>query len=130
MTIQYDAVNNPVIRLTPCGRTRRELLWEAAGGFAGTALTWLLAEQGFLAHAHAGISANPTAPRNPHYRAKAKSVIVLFMYGGVSQVDTWDPKPELNKRHGQPMPNLDQDPLFKIRGPGNLLTSTRKFTKS
>ena len=43
------------------------------------------------------------------------------MYGGVSQVDTWDPKPELTKRNGQPMPNLDNDPLFKVRNPGTLL---------
>jgi hypothetical protein len=51
------------------------------------------------------------------------------MYGGPSHVDTWDPKPELNKHHGQPMPNLDSDPLLKVRKPGTLLGSTRKFIK-
>jgi hypothetical protein len=52
------------------------------------------------------------------------------MYGGPSQVDLFDPKPELTRRHGQPIPNLDQDPLFKMRNPGTLLASTHKFLKS
>ena len=52
------------------------------------------------------------------------------MFGGPSQVDLWDPKPELKKRDGQVMPNLDEDPLLKVRDPGNLLGSTRKFTNS
>ena len=51
------------------------------------------------------------------------------MYGGPSQVDTWDPKPELNKHHGEPMPNLESDPLLKVRNPGTLLGTPRKFTK-
>jgi hypothetical protein len=50
------------------------------------------------------------------------------MYGGPSQVDLWDPKPELGRRHGQSMPNLESDPLLKLRNPGTLLASTRKFT--
>jgi hypothetical protein len=52
------------------------------------------------------------------------------MYGGPSQIDLFDPKPELVKRHGKPIPNLDKDPLFKMRGPGPLLASSRKFIKS
>lgn len=121
------------LKLTPCGRTRREFLWQAGGGFVGTALTFLLAQEGFFgqaAYAEPSPSASPLAPKKPHFPGKAKSVIVLFMYGGPSQVDTWDPKPELVKRHGQPMPNLDSDPLLKVRGPGNLLASTRTFKKS
>jgi hypothetical protein len=50
------------------------------------------------------------------------------MYGGPSQVDTFDPKPELTRRTGQPIPNLDNDPLFKVRNPGTLLGTTRTFT--
>jgi hypothetical protein len=120
-------------RLTPCGRTRREFLWEAGGGFAGTALTALLAADGFfespaLAAEHA--DAAPLLPKRPHFTPRAKSVIFLFMYGGVSQVDTWDPKPELTRRSGQPMPDFEKDPLFKVRNPGTLLGSTRKFTPS
>src|SRR5579872_247073 len=109
---------------TPCGRTRREFLWEAGGGFVGLALSALLAEDGFFPTA-AQAATGPLAPKAPHFQGRAKSVIVLFMYGGPSQVDTWDPKPELIKRQGQPIPNLDRDPLFKQRSPGTLLASTR-----
>ena len=118
-------------RLTPCGRTRREWLWEAGGGFAGTALTYLLAGDGFFgssAQAATGGVPSLLAPREPHFPAKAKACIFLFMYGGPSHVDTFDPKPELNKRHGDPIPALDSDPLLKVRNPGTLLGSTRKFS--
>jgi hypothetical protein len=119
-------------RLTPCGRTRREFLWQAGGGFVGTALTYLLARDGYFgAKASAAEAAlNPLAPKKPHFAAKAKSCIFLFMYGGPSQVDLFDPKPELTKRHGEPIPNLADDPLFKARNPGTLLASSRTFTKS
>src|SRR5262249_10869087 len=112
--------------LTPCGQTRREFLWETGCGFTGTALTALLAADGFFGSgASAGevTDASPLAPRKPHFDAKARSVIFLFMYGGVSQVDTWDPKPELTRLSGQPMPDLEKDPLFKVRNPGTLLGS-------
>ncbi|HTE19539.1 MAG TPA: DUF1501 domain-containing protein [Armatimonadota bacterium] len=121
---------------TPCGRSRRELLWEMGGGFVATALTYLMAQDGFFPAAAqaatptAGASAGPLAPKKPHFPGKAKNVIFLFMYGGPSQVDTWDPKPELLKYHGQPMPNLEQDPLFKVRNPGKLMASSRKFTRA
>lgn len=83
-----------------CGRTRREFLWEAGGAFASVALTGLLTADGFLqsqAVAADGSTdwANPYAPRTPHFAPKAKSVIFLFMYGGPSQVDTFDYKPKL-----------------------------------
>ncbi|QDU42352.1 hypothetical protein Mal52_08080 [Symmachiella dynata] len=118
-------------KLTPCGRTRREFLWQAGGGFAGTALTGMLAADGFFdtpAVAGEAKVASPLAAKRPHFAARAKSVIFLFMYGGPSQVDLWDPKPELVKRDGEVMPNLDNDPLFKVRNPGKLLGSTRTFT--
>jgi hypothetical protein len=116
--------------LTPCGRTRREFLWQAGGGFVGTALTWMLARDGFFgATAAAAVPAGPLAPKESHYPAKAKACIVLFMYGGPSQVDLWDPKPELTKRNGQPIPNLDGDPLLKVRNPGTLLASSHQFSR-
>ncbi|TWU12241.1 hypothetical protein CA54_10640 [Symmachiella macrocystis] len=118
-------------KLTPCGRTRREFLWQAGGGFAGTALAGMLSADGFFdtpAMAGEGPVASPLAAKQPHFTARAKSVIFLFMYGGPSQVDLWDPKPELVKRSGEVMPNLDNDPLFKVRNPGKLLGSTRTFT--
>jgi len=113
-----------------CGRTRREFLWQTGFGFTGTALTALLAADGFFGNA---VGANesgeggPLLPKKPHFSPKAKSVIFLFMYGGVSQVDTWDPKPELTRLSGQPMPDLEKDPLFKVRNPGTLLGTTRQF---
>src|SRR5260370_42605375 len=117
--------------LTPCGRTRREFFWQAGGGFVGTALTYLLAQDGFLSSAQgAEPPASPLDPKQPHFVAQAKSCIFLFMYGGPSQVDLWDPKPELAKHHGKPIPDLDKDPLFKVRNPGTLLASSHKFTKS
>lgn len=117
---------------TPCGRTRREFFWQAGGGFVGTALTYLLARDGFFArHANAADAPiiSPLAPKPAHFAAKSKACICLFMYGGPSQVDLWDPKPELTKYNGQPMPNLENDPLFKVRNPGTLLASTHKFQK-
>src|SRR5438132_11092485 len=120
------------IATTPCGRSRRELLWEMGGGFVSTALTFLLAGDGFfgpLAAAEPNRSASPLVPRPPHFAGKAKSCIFVFMYGGPSQVDTWDPKPELTRRHGQPIPNLESDPLLKVRNPGTLLGSVRTFRK-
>src|SRR5215831_16776453 len=116
-----DRVSSPPRRLTACGETRREFLWEAGGGFAGTALTYLLASEGFFDRlARAGDlprNESPLASKPPHLPARAKACIVLFMYGGPSQVDLFDPKPELARRHGTPIPNLDKDPLFKMRGP-------------
>jgi hypothetical protein len=121
-------------RLTPCGQTRREFLWEAGGGFVGTALTALLATDGFFLQSALAAETNaspesPLAAKPPHFPAKAKACIVLFMYGGVSQVDTFDPKPELTRRSGQPIPLLDSDPVLKARNPGTLLGSTRRFRK-
>ena len=91
----------------PCRHTRREFIWEMGAGFAGVALTSMLAADGFFAKVHAeGASATrgPLAPRPAHFAAKAKSVIFLMMNGGPSQVDTFDYKPELEKRAGQPLP--------------------------
>jgi hypothetical protein len=88
---------------TFCGRTRREFLWEAGAGFTGLALTGLLSADGFFNQAKAATekSANPLAPKAPMGTAKAKSVIFLFMYGGPSQVDTFDHKPKLYELDGK-----------------------------
>jgi hypothetical protein len=89
-----------------CGRTRREFLWEIGGGFGSVALAGLLGPDGFLAKqsvAADGITpfANPMAPKAPPLRAKARSVIFLFMYGGPSHVDTFDYKPGLYGQDGK-----------------------------
>ena len=83
-----------------CGRTRREFLWQAGGGFVGTGLAAMLGQDGFLASqsvAADGVSAwkNPLAPKQPHFAPKAKNVIFLFMYGGPSHIDTFDRKPKM-----------------------------------
>jgi len=81
-----------------CRRTRREFLWEAGGGFTGLALAGLLTADKFFASQAAAATALPKKPPLPQ---KAKSVIFLFMYGGPSQVDTFDHKPELYKLDGK-----------------------------
>ena len=83
-----------------CGRTRREFLWETGGGFTGVALASMLGNDGFLANqslAADGTSrfVNPLAPKDPHFTPKAKRCIFLFMYGGPSQIDTFDYKPNM-----------------------------------
>lgn len=70
--------------------------------------------------------AGPLAPKPPHFRAKAKHVIYLFLNGGPSQVDTFDPKPMLTKYHGQPAPSGN---LKTERKTGNLLRSPFEFRK-
>ena len=87
----------------PLSLTRRELLRRSGLGFGMLGLTDVLAADGLL-HA-APADANPLAPRPPHFAAKAKRVVHLFMNGGPSQVDTFDPKPLLDKYHGKPLPN-------------------------
>src|SRR6185436_163113 len=89
-----------------CRRTRREFLWEAGAGFTGVALTGLLSQDGYFGNrAHANETPrdnfNPLAPREPHFAGRCKSVIFLFMYGGPSQVDTFDYKPTMYRLDGQ-----------------------------
>src|SRR5262245_35216241 len=84
-----------------CNRTRREFLWEMGGGFVGVALAGILQRDGFAFGAPPTSSSNPLALKNPHFPAKAKSVIFLFMYGGPSQMDLFDYKPELQSRDGK-----------------------------
>lgn len=75
-------------------KTRRDFLWQTGGGFAGLALMDLLTRDG-----HWKVEA---AARAPHFPARAKRAVFLFMNGAPSQVDTFDPKPELTRRNGQP----------------------------
>jgi hypothetical protein len=99
--------------------TRRHLLQRAGAGFGSLALAALLADETRAASP----TTSPLAPREPHFRARAKRVIFLFMPGGPSQVDTFDPKPELTKQNGKPSPKLY---LGQKR---NLLASPWKFQK-
>ena len=78
-----------------CGRTRREFLWQTGAGFTGLALADLLARDGFPSPRGDDPKAGPLAPKAPHHPPRAKACIFLFMYGGPSQVDTFDYKPKL-----------------------------------
>ena len=89
-----------------CGRTRREFLWQAGGGFTALPLLSMLSGDGFLesqATAADGSApyVNPLAPKQPHFQPKAKNVIFLFMYGGPSQIDTFDYKPKMYGMDGK-----------------------------
>ncbi|MBX5495846.1 MAG: DUF1501 domain-containing protein, partial [Bryobacteraceae bacterium] len=97
--------------------TRRELLTKIGAGFGMVGL------QGVLSAAD---DRNPLAPKAPHFPARAKHVIYLFLNGGPSQVDTFDPKPMLDKYHGQPMPTGN---LKTERKTGNLMRSPFQFKR-
>src|SRR3982750_4513241 len=99
--------------------SRRQLLLHTGAGFGSLALGPLPAEEPRTTSPTAG----PLTPKEPHFKPRARRVIFLFMPGGPSQVDTFDPKPELAKRDGQPSPKLY---LGQKR---NLLASPWKFRK-
>ncbi|MDX1933415.1 MAG: DUF1501 domain-containing protein [Capsulimonadales bacterium] len=101
-------------------RTRREMLSDCASGFGMLALASLLSEEAMAAD-------NPLAPRKPHFPPKAKRIIFLFMHGGPSQVDTFDPKPLLIRDHGKPYPG--KKPRIQFAQTGNLLRSPWEFRK-
>jgi hypothetical protein len=89
---------------------RRQFLAHTASGLGGIALWELLSRQGLASQGpiRPEISpANPNAPRVSHFAPRAKRVLMIFCSGAVSQIDTFDYKPELIKRHGQPMPGAE-----------------------
>ncbi|MGL4555488.1 MAG: DUF1501 domain-containing protein [Gemmataceae bacterium] len=100
---------------------RRAFLGHYAGGLGTLALAHLAAEAG------AGTRGDPLAPKEPHHPAKAKAVICLFQHGGPSQMDLFDPKPELTKQHGKPHP--DKLEVHFHTQQGKLLASPFKFAK-
>src|SRR5262245_54710487 len=108
----------------PTAVDRRDFLFRAGGGLAGIALSWHLERDAAAAPG----TANPLAPKKPHFEAKAKSVIFLFMVGGPSPIDLFDPKPELEKWRGKPLPeSLGKFPSQFTKGDSGLLPSSRKF---
>lgn len=115
----------------PCGQTRREYLWEMGNGFAGLALSSLLAGDGFFTHhAKAGQTDSEISPlrsQQPHFSVPAKSVIFLMMNGAPSQVDTFDYKPELEKHAGQELPAEKKYINSGNRRVGYLTPNFRKF---
>ncbi len=109
---------------------RRHFLGHTAQGLGGIALASLLQNEGLLAaegpfRPRIDVG-KPFAPRNPHFKAKANKVLVIFCSGACSQIDTFDYKAQLVKRHGQPMPGADG--LVTFQGAqGNLTKSPWEF---
>lgn len=104
---------------------RRDFLRYGGTGLGGIALLSLLGEQKLLAAAPSAMPPQwspetPNAPRPPHFPAKAKNVVVIFCSGACAHLETWDYKPELIKRHGQPMPGGDN--LITFQGENGNLT--------
>src|SRR5690349_86539 len=123
MSIEKRPTHNP-----PRYGSRREFLERAGGGFGMVALCAMLQQQGLLA---APAEVNPLAPRPAHFPAKAKHVIYLFMHGGPSHLDTFDPKPLLEKLNGQRLPESLQNLRLQFTNAAEapLLASQRKFLK-
>ena len=114
--------------------SRREFLERAGVGFGSLALQFMLAQEAEADAVRSGTkNLNPLAPKPPMFATKAKSVIFLFMYGGPSQVDTFDPKPELTKYDGKTLKTaLANVGEVKTFGGGNnapLMRSPFKFQK-
>ncbi|MEP7363378.1 MAG: DUF1501 domain-containing protein [Acidobacteriota bacterium] len=112
---------------------RRKFLFEAGGGLSGIALASLLDQRGMLAAESApadcsssAVTNSPFLPKKPHYPARAKAVISLFMSGGVSHMDTFDPKPALQKYAGQPLP-VKGDIVVRQGHPGPLMPTPFTF---
>src|SRR5215831_13449114 len=118
--------NGPDTRPT----SRRAFLRRAGGGFGMIALSAVMHQQGLLADEPETDAANPLAPKLPHFPAKAKRVIFLFMSGGPSHLETFDPKPDLQRLHGQKLP-ASFGPVKTRRGvdKNRLLATRRTFRK-
>lgn len=114
-----------------CGRSRREWLWETGAGFTGVALAGLLQQDGFAFGSDEQSRIvrsleDPLAAIPPQLLVRAKSCIFLYMYGGPSQMDTFDYKPELQKRDGQ---SVDLEIRRRSVQSGTLLASRRQFAQ-
>ena len=108
--------------------SRREFLTKAGGGFGMLALCALMEQEQLLGTKP---EIDPLAARPPHFPAKAKHVIYLFMHGGPSHIDTFDPKPALEKLNGQRLPPSLQNMRLQFTNAAEapLLASQRKFRK-
>jgi hypothetical protein len=107
-------------------RSRREFLFQSCGGISGLGLAHLLAQDGLLA---ADACASPVSgAKPPHFEPRAKAVISLFMSGGVSHMDTFDPKPALTRYAGQPLEGKG-DVIVRQGNPGPLMPSPFTFKK-
>src|SRR5687767_9387960 len=104
--------------------SRRQLLQKCGMGMGALMLGQLFQQAGIAQAAPVGV--NPLYPKGPHFLGKAKRVIHIFANGGPSQVDTFDPKPMLDKYAGKPLP---MDYLATERKTGAAMPSPFKFKK-
>src|SRR4051812_14646878 len=104
--------------------TRREFLCDAFGGFGALAVGAMLQQDVMRA-----ASLNPLAPKPPQMAAKAKSVLFLFMSGGPSHMETFDPKPMLNKLDGQKRPASFGEAKYQFVSPDAKLLGTKRTFK-
>ncbi len=110
--------------------SRRDFFTRAGSGLAGIALSAMLAEDAAAATARRQAPPDPLAPKTPHHKPTAKSVIFCFMEGGPSHVDTFDYKPALLKMDGQPIPDSIGKPKLTAQGTqNNTLMSPRRVWK-
>jgi hypothetical protein len=107
--------------------SRRAWLRSAACGFGGLSLSAMLAEESLALGAEQ--ADNPLAVRPPHFEPKAKRVIFLFMHGGPSSMDTFDPKERLTRDHGKPLP-MKRPLAFNDKPPGPLMKSPWEFKQT
>ncbi len=112
-------------------RTRRDFLATSASGLGGVALASLLAGDGLLGAPKGNAFKDPMTPRKPHFDAKAKACIFIFMAGAPSQVDLFDPKPKLNEMAGQSLPKsvLDKARFAFIKPATAVLKGTKRTFK-
>ena len=108
-----------------CLTSRRAMLREAANGFGFLGLGALLADERARA-AEARGGKNAPAAKTPHFAPRARKVILLFMHGGPSSIDTFDPKPYLDQNDGKPLP-IKRPLSFSQKEPGPLMKSPWKF---
>src|SRR5437868_3231885 len=108
--------------------SRREFLQRAGFGFGAMAFSYLLGLDGLSSNAETikPDPLHPMSPRLPHRPARAKSVIWLFMEGGPSHLDLFDPKPMLHKLAGQPMPESFGRPLTAMGTASNTLMPSQR----
>src|SRR3954470_4480965 len=107
-------------------QSRRQFFHNTAGGIGTVALAHLLATEGRAAE-----PVSPLAPKPPHFKPRAKNVIFLFMEGAPSQMDLFDPKPELTRWHGKPLPESKTKnlKLAFIKPTASVLGSSFEFQK-
>src|SRR5260370_455293 len=108
--------------------TRRDFLQTSGFGIGGLALTWLLNQEGVFAAEHsatAPAAAQDLKPRGGHFPAQARAMVHFMQNGGPSQMDLFDPKPQLQKRGGQSTPQSVE--IYQKGNSDKLLASPFRF---